>query len=120
MKNIIWKQEDGRVAVTFINNDLDIDSQGHADELIARGDVPAAWAVVAVDYALPTDWLNKEWLWDGAAMVVDAAHLAENQAAEARYERDALLKDSDWTQFADAPIDDSKKAEWKSYRQASA
>ena len=31
--------------------------------------------------------------------------------------RDRLLKESDWTQTADAPFTDSKKAEWATYRQ---
>ena len=28
------------------------------------------------------------------------------------------LKQSDWTQFADSPLSDTKKAEWATYRQA--
>ena len=35
-----------------------------------------------------------------------------------RIHRNWLLKDSDWTQFNDSPLSDSKKAEWKTYRQA--
>ena len=35
-----------------------------------------------------------------------------------RDERDKLLAESDWTQFADSPLSDSKKAEWATYRQA--
>ena len=33
-------------------------------------------------------------------------------------ERTSLLYDSDWTQSADSPLSDSKKAEWATYRQA--
>ena len=32
--------------------------------------------------------------------------------------RDNLLKESDWTQFTDSPLTDSKKTECKTYRQA--
>ena len=32
--------------------------------------------------------------------------------------RRVLLKDSDWTQAADSPLSDTKKAEWATYRQA--
>ncbi len=32
--------------------------------------------------------------------------------------RNALLAESDWTQFADSPLTDKKKAEWATYRQA--
>lgn len=35
-----------------------------------------------------------------------------------RYMRDILLKDSDWTQFTDSPLSESKKAEWRTYRQS--
>jgi len=36
-------------------------------------------------------------------------------ATEARAKRDALLSQSDWTQVADAPVD---QAAWATYRQA--
>ena len=32
--------------------------------------------------------------------------------------RNGLLEESDWTQAADSPLSDSKKAEWVTYRQA--
>ena len=32
--------------------------------------------------------------------------------------RDRLLSLSDWTQLPDAPLTDSKKTEWTTYRQA--
>ena len=32
--------------------------------------------------------------------------------------RNAKLAQSDWTQANDSPLSDSKKAEWKTYRQA--
>ena len=32
--------------------------------------------------------------------------------------RDKMLSDSDWTVMPDSPLSDSKKAEWKTYRQA--
>ena len=35
-----------------------------------------------------------------------------------RQERDALLSRSDWTQMADSPLSNSKKAESATYRQA--
>jgi hypothetical protein len=39
----------------------------------------------------------------------------DRAAAEIRTERDAKLTQSDWTQVADAPVD---QAAWASYRQA--
>ena len=35
-----------------------------------------------------------------------------------RHLRNILLRESDWTQFADSPLTDSKKTEWKTYRQS--
>ena len=35
-----------------------------------------------------------------------------------RESRADLLKQSDWTQSADSPLSDIKKAEWATYRQA--
>ena len=35
-----------------------------------------------------------------------------------RMYRDTLLLQSDWTQAEDSPLSDSKKNEWKTYRQA--
>lgn len=35
-----------------------------------------------------------------------------------RLERDRRLVTSDWTQTADSPLSDSKKAEWAAYRTA--
>mgnify|MGYP003139457399 FL=1 len=35
-----------------------------------------------------------------------------------RFERNTLLAESDWTQTADSPLSNSKKAEWVTYRQA--
>ena len=45
----------------------------------------------------------------------DAALLAEAAAVVARQQRNALLAASDWTQVADAPVD---QAAWAVYRQA--
>lgn len=39
-------------------------------------------------------------------------------AGAARSKRDGMLASSDWTQLADSPISDEKKAEWANYRQA--
>ena len=35
-----------------------------------------------------------------------------------RHMRDMLLRESDWTQFTDSPLTDSKKTEGKTYRQS--
>ena len=37
---------------------------------------------------------------------------------ELREVRNRLLSESDWTVMPDSPLSDSKKTEWKTYRQA--
>jgi hypothetical protein len=46
---------------------------------------------------------------------VDFAKVAAKQATAARTQRDRFLTASDWTQVADAPVD---QAAWAEYRQA--
>ena len=44
--------------------------------------------------------------------------MADTQSWEIfRGYRNNLLAQSDWTQAADSPLSDSKKVEWKTYRQ---
>ena len=54
---------------------------------------------------------------DASELVVepDPGPSKEQLAARARSERDALLKESDWTQVPDAPVDQQA---WADYRQA--
>lgn len=41
-----------------------------------------------------------------------------DNAARFRSKRDVLLSNCDWTQGADSPLTDTKKAEWRVYRTA--
>ena len=55
---------------------------------------------------------------------VKTKELEKNLLSDEEYEkwfreiRNTLLLDSDWTQFTDSPLTDTKKTEWKTYRQA--
>lgn len=56
------------------------------------------------------------YTFDGTQWVPpSAAEVSAQLAAQVRGERDRLLKASDWTQVADAPVDQSA---WATYRQA--
>jgi hypothetical protein len=46
---------------------------------------------------------------------IDAVKAVQNKAISVRAERSSLLTASDWTQVADAPVD---QAAWATYRQA--
>jgi len=49
---------------------------------------------------------------------VPAPLLQKIRTAEARLNRDQSLRDSDWTQMADAPLSVAAKLLWATYRQA--
>jgi hypothetical protein len=46
-----------------------------------------------------------------------ATAIAEDPLDYVRSHRTYLLRESDWTQTADSPLTDEKKAEWATYRQ---
>jgi len=48
--------------------------------------------------------------------VVDEDAKNESKAAEVRLKRDRLLAESDWTQLADSPLDETGGLAWKEYR----
>ena len=54
-------------------------------------------------------------------METEYSHVKDNFGTDfigaLRHYRDILLRESDWTQFTDSPLSDSKKTEWKTYRQ---
>ncbi len=56
---------------------------------------------------------DKEEWEDGVEEVTN-----DQWAGMLRGVRDGLLANSDWTQVADSPLSDSKKAEWAAYRTA--
>ena len=68
------------------------------------------------------DSVKVNWTYNGSTFAdYDTRTTSEKTAAQwehVRVNRRKLLKRSDWTQGADSPLTDSKKAEWKTYRQA--
>jgi len=50
--------------------------------------------------------------------IVDGEAVEQTIEEDIRPARNALLAESDWTQAADSPLTDAKKAEWATYRQA--
>jgi len=68
------------------------------------------------------DSVKVMWTYNGSTFAdYDTRTTAQKTAAEwdlVRVNRTNLLKESDWTQGADSPLTDSKKAEWVTYRQS--
>ncbi len=68
--------------------------------------------------------VQKDGRWEQAWAVIDLSDSEKQEIQQRKYtsasqsirsERDALLKECDWTQLADAPVD---QAAWATYRQA--
>ena len=58
-------------------------------------------------------------VWDIEPLTDPEASMAHYDAMNAlRDERDARLRDSDWTQIPDAPLSTEQKVTWAKYRQA--
>ena len=68
-------------------------------------------------YVSPSDidWHSKK-VEDGK--VVDRSDYVIDITEPQRELRNSLLSETDWTQITDSPLNDSKKAEWVTYRQA--
>lgn len=71
-----------------------------------------------------TDEVWQQALVDVANAYVDGKFIkkdfstTEEKTQIKRLSRDILLGESDWTQFGDSPLSDSKKTEWATYRQS--
>ena len=70
-----------------------------------RADVPAGWTPPDGCTAIPDDQLPAGWEYEPE----------RHDLADVRRERNERLSVSDWTQVADAPVD---QAAWATYRQA--
>lgn len=114
--NIIWKKPDGGVAVTYMTDEgievmlakalqdgivtedeaqsINAACHAHADQLLARGDVPSDWAVAAVNIDLPEsrEW-REAWTWTTEEPVIDIcpARAVEVTKQRLRAERSPLL-----------------------------
>ena len=49
--------------------------------------------------------------------IADRAAAADLDFSMVRHERDSMLRDTDWTQIADAALGDHTAEEWAAYRQ---
>lgn len=61
------------------------------------------------------DWRSKKV---EGGKVVDRSDYVIDITELQRELRNSLLSETDWTQVTDSPLNDSKKAEWVTYRQA--
>jgi hypothetical protein len=76
------------------------------------------------EFELECDWpdnLENYVVENGALTLKSQSEIESLQNAENTHKlrsmRDSLLTACDWTQAADSPLSDAKKAEWATYRQ---
>jgi|TARA_B110000444_G_C18695448_1_gene526355 hypothetical protein len=95
----------GGLLVKWDTNNLFEDNQNSSQELyyyngedfVEKTEAPSVWHVY--------DWSAHTWSYDTAGFW-----------NAVRTDRDLRLAVSDWTQNADSPLTDEKKAEWVTYR----
>ncbi len=102
MKNFVVYEEGGTILRSGVCAEADFVIQAQDGEFILEGVADDATQMVV----------------DGS--VVDKEHVETDELKEtnARLERDALLRESDWTQVLDAPLTDDQKTQYRTYRQA--
>tara|TARA_Y100000114_G_C11599416_1_gene249664 strand:- start:28 stop:471 length:444 start_codon:yes stop_codon:yes gene_type:complete len=98
---------------------------GPTDDFLSENN---AKKVITPTYAQATQKLNSVTAFiDGdyvkeyevVSLTTDEKTEVDNvQWEKIREERTQKLKDSDWTQVSDSPLDSSKKTEWQTYRQS--
>lgn len=99
----IYQKEDG--VVVAAHTDL---SKGERDSLISQIESHHSYREEAVE------GMNYKWNGSSFEKLPDEVQSAWNFIREKRIR---ALQLSDWTQAADSPLSDSKKAEWVTYRQ---
>jgi hypothetical protein len=116
----------------------EVKSQGEVRSLYPNTSFPSQWSVELVEelgldpvFETPAPTVTRyqtaykdgveqvagKWVWKWSISEMDDAAKAAKDAAQAtavRADRDRRLADSDWTQVADAPVD---QAAWATYRQ---
>jgi hypothetical protein len=113
----MWKYPDGTYKITpparvdpFTSlSTQQLDAAGYNEAILLRREPFTAYTT---EWAKGEDLIYREEI---ITAVVDEAARDEATAAAIRAERDRLLRNSDWTQVADAPVDQEA---WAIYRQA--
>lgn len=106
----------------IIYSSTEVIRKAHTDEFSASVAASNGGYQYTAD-AFPDHFPNELEVVDGAIRVKATAEadrasaLLQDQKDILRGERNELLKRCDWTQAADSPLSDAKKAEWATYRQ---
>lgn len=96
------------------SSDLDLDSRDYTVDT----DRKIEWEVADVHTHYDVDPNDKDSLIEADLPIPSPEAYKESVAEMVRGDRIQLLNESDWTQTVDSPLSESKKEEWKTYRQA--
>lgn len=121
----MWKFPDGSFRVNppkqIVVNDVvrtfadltreELDAQGYNEAVPLRRE---PYTTYETQWERGEDLIYREAV---VSEVVDEAAKSEALASQVRADRDERLRVCDWTQLADAPLDDAQKTAWAEYRQ---
>lgn len=107
MKSYIVYDSDGIIVRTGVCSQHDLHLQAIDGQFVIEGEADDASKMI-VDGKIV----------DKPETIYTDAELNNQVLKSIRATRRNKLAESDWTQFADSPLTDKKKAEWATYRQA--
>ena len=107
MKQFIVYDLHGEIIRTGLCSDLDFSIQADENQFVMEGVADDSCHII-VDGQIV----------DKPEVIVSDEQLKAEVIFALRLKRNNSLYKSDWTQFSDSPLSDSKKAEWAIYRQA--
>jgi len=107
MKSYIVYDSDGIIVRTGVCSQHDLHLQAIDGQFVIEGEADDASKMI-VDGKIV----------DKPETIYTDAELNNQVLKNIRATRRNKLAESDWTQFADSPLSDNKKAEWATYRQA--
>ena len=107
MKQFIVYDLHGEIIRTGLCSDLDFFIQADENQFVMEGVADDSCHII-VDGQIV----------DKPEVIVSDEQLKAEVIFALRLKRNNSLYKSDWTQFSDSPLSDSKKAEWAIYRQA--
>ena len=102
MKNFVVYEKGGNILRSGACAEADLSIQAQDGEFVLEGVADDATQMIV----------------DGKIVDKEYSVTDELQATNARLQRDALLRESDWTQVLDSPLSDDQKTQYRTYRQA--
>jgi hypothetical protein len=127
------KLENGNIRYPYTISELKLENPNTSFPAVLTNEVLESFDVYYVEATDYTDDYTKN-IEEGTPILSDSSYIQvwnitdateeeisakfEEKWVEVRIMRDALLAQSDWTQFQDSPISGTTLVEWQTYRQS--